>query len=103
VRRSFAGTAPSLFHNGQAAYVASYVFLLLLIAYDLWSTHKLHRTTLWGSTFLVLMEQSTRIVEPSAPWYTFDALGADLVHLNGALLVCDSTGERGSLQSGNRN
>jgi membrane protein YdbS with pleckstrin-like domain len=58
-----------LFHNGQAAYAASYVFLLLLIVYDLWSTHRVHRATAWGGTFLVLMEQSTRIVGPSAPWH----------------------------------
>jgi hypothetical protein len=60
-----------LFQNGQAAYIASYIFVLFLVAYDLWSTHRLHRATIWGSTFLVLMEQSTRVVEPSAPWHTF--------------------------------
>jgi hypothetical protein len=26
-----------------------YAFLFLLIGYDLWSTHKVHRATLWGS------------------------------------------------------
>jgi hypothetical protein len=46
-----------LFHDEYAAYAASYVFLLLLATYDLWSTHKINRATIWGSAFLVFMEQ----------------------------------------------
>jgi hypothetical protein len=61
----------ALFHHEIAAYVASYVFLLLLVAYDLWSTHKLHRATIWGSLFLIVMEQSTRFIGPRAPWHAF--------------------------------
>ena len=60
-----------LFHDGYAAYAASYVFLLLLATYDLWSTHKIHRATIWGSAFLVFMEQISRFIGPSAPWHAF--------------------------------
>jgi hypothetical protein len=60
-----------LFHDGYAAYAASYIFLLLLATYDLWSTHKIHRATIWGSAFLVFMEQISRFIGPSAPWHTF--------------------------------
>ncbi len=60
-----------LFHDGYAAYAASYVFLLLLATYDLWSTHKIHRATFWGSAFLVFMEQISRFIGPSAPWHAF--------------------------------
>ena len=60
-----------LFHDGYAAYAASYVFLLLLATYDLWSTRKIHRATIWGSAFLVFMEQISRFIGPSAPWHAF--------------------------------
>jgi hypothetical protein len=62
---------PILFHDGYAAYTASYVFLLFIGAYDLWSTHRLHPATIWGSAFLIFMEQISRIVGPSAPFHTF--------------------------------
>ena len=60
-----------LFHDGYAAYAASYVFLLLLATYDLWSTHKINRATMWGSAFLVFMEQISRFIGPGAPWHAF--------------------------------
>jgi hypothetical protein len=61
----------ALYHDGYAAYAASYIFLAILAAYDLWSTHKLQRATLWGSTFLIFMEQSSRVIGPSAAFHTF--------------------------------
>jgi len=33
----------------------SYIFLLILAAYNLWSTRKIHRNTLWASTFLIFV------------------------------------------------
>jgi FtsH-binding integral membrane protein len=60
-----------LFHDGYAAYAASYVFLLLLAFYDLWATRRIHRATLWGSIFLISMEQMTRVSGPSAAWHGF--------------------------------
>jgi hypothetical protein len=60
-----------LFHDGYAAYAVSYVFLLLLATYDLWSTRKIHRATIWGSAVLVFMEQISRFIGPSAPWHAF--------------------------------
>src|SRR5882762_3492605 len=39
------------------AHLASYIFLLLLVAYDLWSTRKVHRATLWAGGFLIFMQQ----------------------------------------------
>jgi hypothetical protein len=61
-----------LYHDGYAAYAASYVFLLFLAAYDLWSTRKVHRATLWGSAFLIFMEQFTRVLGPSTAFHHFD-------------------------------
>ncbi len=34
-----------------------YAFLLLLIAYDLWSTRKVHRATIWASLFVLVVGQ----------------------------------------------
>jgi hypothetical protein len=63
---------PVLFHNAFAARDATYLFLLLLAAYDLWSTNRLHRATVWGSAFAVLMGQVViRIVQPTPSWHTF--------------------------------
>jgi hypothetical protein len=35
----------------------SYVFILLLIAYDFWTTRRIHRASIWGSAFLVALQQ----------------------------------------------
>ncbi len=56
-----------LFHDAYAAYAASYVFFLLRATYDLWSTHRIHRATIWRSAFLAFMEQISRFIGPSAP------------------------------------
>jgi hypothetical protein len=37
--------------------VFAYTFLLLLVVYDLWSMRKVHRATIWGGLFLVVMQQ----------------------------------------------
>jgi hypothetical protein len=34
-----------------------WIFLLLLVGYDLWSTHKVHRATIWGGIFVVVAIQ----------------------------------------------
>jgi hypothetical protein len=62
---------PILFRQVYPAYAATYVLLLLLAAYDLWSTRKIHRATMWGSLFLIVMGQLTRFIGPSAPWHAF--------------------------------
>src|SRR5262249_15642435 len=36
--------------------VFCWFFLLLLVAYDLWSKGKLHRATIWGGLAMVLVE-----------------------------------------------
>lgn len=71
MRRSFAGTSRFSFMMGTPAYFASCVLLVVLAAYDLWSTHRLHRATIWGSAFLIFMEQISRFIGPSAPWHAF--------------------------------
>ncbi len=61
------------FHNAVHAAMASYVFLLLLGAYDLWSTHKVHRATLWAGGFLILVQQIRIPIGRTAVWHAFAA------------------------------
>jgi len=62
---------PILFHHFYAAFAATYAFLLLLAAYDLWSSRRIHRATIWGSAFLIFMGQMTRVIGPTASWHAF--------------------------------
>jgi FtsH-binding integral membrane protein len=62
---------PILLHQMQAAYTATYVFLVLLVAYDLWSTRRIHRATIWGGAFLILMGQIGHYIGPTAAWHAF--------------------------------
>jgi len=62
---------PIMFRHANSAYAATYVFLVLLAAYDLWSARRIHRATLWGSTFLIVMGILGRLVGPTALWHGF--------------------------------
>ena len=62
---------PFLFRQMYAAYVATYILLLLLVAYDIWSTRKIHRATMFAGLFLIVMGQLAWLISPSAPWHSF--------------------------------
>jgi hypothetical protein len=62
---------PGVNRNPLAAALVSYVFLLTLMAYDLWSTHKIHRATIWASVFLVFVQQIRFPIGQSAMWHSF--------------------------------
>lgn len=49
----------------------SYIFLLMLVGYDLWSTRKLHRATIWVGTFLIIMQQIRVPIGKTAAWHGF--------------------------------
>jgi FtsH-binding integral membrane protein len=53
------------------ATLVSYIFLLMLVAYDLWSTHKLHRATIWAGAFLVFVQQIRIPIGKTAAWHAF--------------------------------
>ena len=55
---------------GRAALI-SYIFLLMLVAYDLWSTHKIHRATLWAGAFLIFVQQTRPFIAHTAAWHAF--------------------------------
>ena len=47
------------------------VFLLLLVAYDLWSTRKIHRATLYAGAFLIFVQQIRLPLAKTALWHSF--------------------------------
>jgi FtsH-binding integral membrane protein len=53
------------------AALASYIFLAILVAYDLWSTRKIHRATLWAGAFLIFMQQIRIPIGKTAAWHAF--------------------------------
>jgi FtsH-binding integral membrane protein len=57
--------------NPLVAALVSYGFLLLLVAYDLWSTRKIHRATLWASVFLIFVQQVRIPIGQTAAWHAF--------------------------------
>ena len=46
----------------------TYVFVVALIAYDLWSTRRLNRATVWGSAFMIGTQQICLLVWTTGPW-----------------------------------
>ncbi len=57
--------------NPAMAGLSSYIFLLFLVAYDLWSTRKVHRVTLWAGAFLIFVQQIRIPIGKTAAWHAF--------------------------------
>lgn len=57
--------------NAIVATLSSYFFLLMLVAYDLWSTRKVHRATLWAGAFLIFLQQVRIPIGKTAAWHAF--------------------------------
>ncbi len=55
----------------RLAQMCCYPLLLLLIGYDLWSTRKVHRATLWASVFLIVLYQVRIPIGRTVPWQSF--------------------------------
>jgi drug/metabolite transporter (DMT)-like permease len=55
---------------GEAA-LLSYVFLIFMVAYDLWSMHRVHRATIWAGALLIVVQQVRPFVGHSAGWHSF--------------------------------
>ena len=49
----------------------SYIFILLLIAYDLWATRRVHRATVWAAAFLIAFQQLALYFGRTGVWHTF--------------------------------
>lgn len=49
----------------------SYIFILMLIAYDLWATRRVHRATLWAGAFLIGLQQFALHFGRTSLWHAF--------------------------------
>ena len=61
------------------ATLVSFAFLLLLLAYDLWSMRRIHSATLWGSAFLVFVSLIRFPISRTTAWHDFATWILDLV------------------------
>jgi len=57
--------------NAGKAALLSYIFLLLMMAYDFWSTRKIHRATLWAGAFLIFIQQVRIPIGKTVVWHQF--------------------------------
>jgi hypothetical protein len=57
---------------GNAELVSCF-FIAALLLYDLWSTHRIHRATLWGGILIVFVQQTRLHIGATAAWHTFAA------------------------------
>jgi FtsH-binding integral membrane protein len=57
--------------NAAHAGMVSCLFLLLLVAYDLWSTHKVHRATLRASAFMIFVYAVRIPIGHTQAWHAF--------------------------------
>jgi hypothetical protein len=51
-------------------WVYTYIFVVPIAAYDLWSTRRLNRATVWSSVFMISVQQGMLLAATSAPWAT---------------------------------
>jgi len=57
-------------HTMRASLVSD-IFLLMLIAYDLFSLRKIHRVTIWGGAFLLVVQLTRLPLGETAAWHHF--------------------------------
>lgn len=55
-----------------------YAFLLPIVLYDLWSTGKVQRVTVWASLFVIVALQLRIPIGSTAPWHAFAAWAQSL-------------------------
>jgi FtsH-binding integral membrane protein len=60
-----------VFRNAAMAALLSYLFLIILATYDVWSTRKVHRATLWASAFLIFVQQIRLPIGKTEAWHAF--------------------------------
>ena len=53
------------------AELCTYGFLVLLLAYDVYSTGKVHRVTIWASAFLIVVQRVRVPLGGTAAWHAF--------------------------------
>lgn len=59
--------------SAPVAELLSYTFILVLIAYDLWATRRIHRATLWAGAFLIGFQEFALAFGRTSIWHAFAA------------------------------
>lgn len=49
----------------------SYTFILLLVAYDIWVTRRIHRATIWAGALLIGLQQFALLFGKTGVWHAF--------------------------------
>lgn len=62
---------PILRGDLNEAFLVSYVLIALLAVYDLWSTHRIQRATLWAGALVIFVHQVSLPIGRTAPWHAF--------------------------------
>jgi FtsH-binding integral membrane protein len=61
---------PLVHRSAGNAALLSYVFLIFMVLYDLWSTHKLQRATIWAGALLVFVQQIRPYIGRTQAWHS---------------------------------
>ena len=62
---------PLTYRNPIRVALFTYIFLVILAAYDFWSTRKVYRVTLWAGAFLIFVQQIRVPIGKTAAWHAF--------------------------------
>lgn len=65
-------------HKTLVSMLFSYVFVLLLLAYDAWALHRIHRATLMASICVIAVQQAAFPIGRTAIWHSFAGWVASL-------------------------
>jgi hypothetical protein len=58
--------------------LCNYAFLLPIVLYDLWSTGKIQRVTIWASLFVIIVQQIRVPIGTTSAWHAFAAWAQSL-------------------------
>jgi hypothetical protein len=68
-----------VFRKSSVVALLADCFVLVLAGYDLWSTHRIHRATLWAGSLLIFVLQIRVPVGKTGAWHAFAAWAQHLV------------------------
>lgn len=67
-------------HHAFLDTIFVYLFILLIVAYDLWTTRRVHRATIWAAAFVFIVDMARVPIGNTPAWHTFAAWAQSLAH-----------------------